>query len=85
MCARLRAVGRIPPVTPITHETWSGGRSTPMCSSGSRFARWPESKHSCSGRIEHSFIASSSATIVSNEFSNTALNTKSRRRREYFA
>ena len=85
MCARLRAVGRIPPVTPITHETCSGGLSTPMSSSGSRFARCPESKHSCSGRMPRSFIASSSAMIVSNEFSNTALKTKSLRRREYFA
>ena len=59
--------------------------STPMSSSGSRFARWPESKHSCSGRMPLSFIASSSAMIVSNEFSNTALNTKSLRRREYLA
>ncbi len=56
-----------------------------MSSSGSRFARCPESKHSCSGRIPHSFIASSSARIVSNEFSNTIENTKSLRRREYFA
>ena len=85
MCARLRAVGRIPPVTPITQDTCSGGCSTPMSSSGSRLARWPESKHSCSGRIPSSFIAASSARIVSNEFSNTIENTKSLRRREYFA
>ena len=30
-------------------------------------------------------IALQSSMIVSNEFSNTVLNTKSRRRREYFA
>ena len=85
MWARLRAVGRMPPVTPITQETWSGGSSAPMSSSGSRLARCPESKHSCSGRMPHSFIAPSSARIVSNEFSNTALKTKALRRREYLA
>jgi hypothetical protein len=85
MWARLRAVGRIPPVTPITQETCSGGSSAPMSSSGSRLARWPESKHSCSGLTPASRIAPSSARIVSNEFSNTAWNTKSLRRREYFA
>ena len=46
---------------------------------------WPESKHSCSGLIPDSRIAVQSSMIVSNEFSNTALNTKSLRRREYFA
>ena len=56
-----------------------------MSSSGSSEATWPESKHSCSGRIPHSTIVDSSAPIVSNEFSNTALNTKSLRRDEYFA
>ena len=56
-----------------------------MSSSGSSDATWPESKHSCSGRIPHSTIASSSAPMVSNEFSNTALKTNSRRRDEYFA
>jgi hypothetical protein len=48
-------------------------------------ARWPESKHSCSGRIPCSFITSRSEPIVSNEFSKTAEKTNSRRRREYFA
>ena len=85
MWARLRAVGRMPPITPITHETCSGGCSAPMSSSGSRLARWPESKHSCSGRIPHSFMQSSSARIVSKLFSNTIENTNSLRRREYFA
>ena len=56
-----------------------------MSSSGSSDATCPESKHSCSGRIPHSTIGSSSAVMVSNEFSNTALNTKSFRRVEYFA
>src|SRR5688572_32546965 len=53
-------------------------------SSGSRLARCPESKHSCSGLMPLSFMAASSAMIVSKEFSKTALNTKSRRRGEYF-
>ena len=48
-------------------------------------ATCPESKHSCSGRMPSSTIASSSAWIVSNEFSNTSLKTKSFRRDEYFA
>ena len=56
-----------------------------MSSSGSSDATWPESKHSCSGRMPASTIAASSAPIVSNEFSKTALNTKSLRRAEYFA
>ena len=85
MCATLRAVGRIPPVTPITNETCSGGFKTPMSSSGSSDATCPESKHSCSGRIPAATIPSSSARIVSNEFSNTAAKTKSLRRAEYFA
>ena len=78
-------MGRIPPVTPITQEICSGGLSSPMSSSGSRLARWPESKHSCSGLMPASRIAVQSSMIVSNEFSNTALNTKSPRRGEYFA
>jgi hypothetical protein len=85
MCATLRAVGRMPPVTPITNETCSGGASAPMSSSGSSEATWPESKHSCSGRIPDSVIAVRSARIVSKEFSKTAANTKSFRRGEYFA
>ena len=56
-----------------------------MSSSGSSDATCPESKHSCSGRIPTETIPSSSARIVSNEFSNTAANTKSRRRAEYLA
>ena len=85
MWATLRAVGRMPPVTPITNDTDSGGASTPMSSSGSSEATCPESKHSCSGRIPAETIPSSSARIVSNEFSKTAANTKSLRRDEYFA
>ena len=85
MWATLRAVGRMPPVTPITNDTCSGGFSAPMSSSGSSDATCPESKHSCSGRMPCSTIASSSAPIVSNEFSNTALKTKSLRRAEYLA
>ena len=57
MCARFLALGRIPPVTPITHDTWSGSDSSPMSISGSRLATCPESKHSCSGRMPSSFIA----------------------------
>ncbi len=57
ICARLLAVGRMPPVTPITHEIWSGSFSRPMSSSGSRLATWPASKHSCSGLMPSSFIA----------------------------
>ena len=79
------AVGLMPPVTPITQDTWSGSDSSPMSISGSRFATCPESKHSCSGRMPSSFIASMNSMIMSNEFSNTALKTKSLRRREYFA
>ena len=56
-----------------------------MSSSGSSDATCPESKHSCSGRMPASTIPSSSARIVSNEFSNTAAKTKSLRRAEYFA
>ena len=85
MWARLRAVGRMPPVTPITAETCSGGCSAPMSSSGSRLATWPESKHSCSGRMPHSFIAPSSAWISSKLLSKTNENTNALRRREYFA
>ena len=46
---------------------------------------WPASKHSCSGLIPSSRIAVRNSMIVSNEFSNTALKTKSLRRVEYFA
>ena len=85
MWARLRALGRMPPVTPITHEICSGSRSRPMSSSGSRLATCPVSKHSCSARMPSSFISVRNAMMVSNEFSNTALNTKSLRLLEYFA
>ena len=85
MCARFSGVGLIPPVTPITQDTWSGSDSSPMSISGSRFATCPESKHSCSGRMPNSFIAVTNSMIVSNEFSNTILNTKSLRLAEYFA
>ena len=85
MCERFFTVGRIPPVTPITQDTWSGSETRPMSSSGSRFATCPESKHSCSGRMPSSFIAVRNSIIVSNEFSNTVLKTKSFRFEEYFA
>jgi hypothetical protein len=85
MCARLRGVGRMPPVTPITQSICSGSDSRPMSISGSRLATWPESKHSCSGLIPISFMAVRNSTIVSKEFSKTALNTNSLRRAEYFA
>ena len=85
MWARFFALGRIPPLTPMTQDTWSGGVRTPMSSSGSRLAMWPESKHSCSGLIPASFIALVRVMMVSKEFSNTAWKTKSLRRREYFA
>ena len=75
----------MPPVTPITSEICSGGVSRPMSSSGSRLATCPASKHSCSGWIPSSFISVMNSMIVSNEFSNTALKTKSLRRREYLA
>ena len=81
----LRGVGRMPPVTPITSEICSGSSSSPMSSSGSRLATWPESKHSCSGLIPSSFIAVRNSMIVSKLFSNTALKTKSLRRALYFA
>ncbi len=48
---------------------------------GSRFARWPVSKHSCSGRMPSSTIAVRKVLIVSKLFSKTVLNTKSPRRR----
>ena len=85
MTARLRGFGRMPPLTPITHEICSGSASRPMSISGSRFATCPASKHSCSGRMSSSFIASRNSMMVSNEFSKTALNTKSLRLAEYFA
>ncbi len=85
MSARLRAVGGMPPVTPMTHETWSGGARRSMSSSGASEPTWPTSKHSCSGLIPSSFIAPRSSTISSKGFANTAWNTKSLRLREYFA
>ena len=56
-----------------------------MSTSGSSEPTCPRSKHSCSGLIPCSFIASSSATISSNGFAKTIENTKSWREREYFA
>ncbi len=85
IAARLRAVGGTPPSTPMTQETWSGSRSTPLCTSGSSEPTWPRSKHSCSGLIPSSFIASSRAMISSNGLAKTNENTNSRREREYFA
>ena len=49
IAARLRAVGGMPPTTPITQSTCSGVFSTPMSISGARLPTWPMSKHSCSG------------------------------------
>ena len=51
IAARLRAVGGMPPTTPITQSTCSGCVSTPMSISGARLPTWPMSKHSCSGLI----------------------------------
>ena len=85
IAARLRAVGGTPPSTPITHDTCSGGCSTPLWTSGSSEPTWPRSKHSCSGLMPSSFIASSRAMISSNGFAKTIENTNSRRLREYFA
>ncbi len=45
----------------------------------------PVSKHSCSALMPSSFMAVRNSMIVSKLFSNTALNTKSLRRVEYFA
>ena len=81
----LRALGRMPPLTPITSDTCSGSASSSMSSSGSRLAMWPASKHSCSGLMPSSRIAFRNSMIVSKLFSNTALKTKSLRRREYLA
>ena len=52
------------------------GASEPTC---------PRSKHSCSGLMPSSFIASRKVMMVSNEFSKTVLKTKSLRFEEYFA
>src|SRR5271165_181505 len=76
IAARLRAVGGMPPVTPITQSTCSGVFSTPMSISGARLPTWPMSKHSCSGLMSSSFIASSSSMISSKGLENTILNTK---------
>ena len=75
----------MPPVTPITQETCSGSFRIPMSISGSRFATWPASKHSCSALMPSSFITVRNSMIVSNEFSKTALKTNSLRFFEYFA
>ena len=56
-----------------------------MSTSGSREPTWPRSKHSCSGLMPSSFIASSRAMISSKGFANTAWNTNALRVREYFA
>ena len=56
-----------------------------MSISGSRFATWPASKHSCSALMPSSFITVRNSMIVSNEFSKTALKTNSLRFFEYFA
>ena len=85
MCCTFLALARMPPLTPITHETCSGSFSSPMSISGSRLAMWPESKHSCSGLMPSSFISLTKVMIVSNEFSKTAWKTKSLRRDEYLA
>ena len=63
IAARLRAVGGMPPTTPITQSTCRGVCSTPMSISGARLPTWPTSKHSCSGLMPSSFIASSSSMI----------------------
>ena len=85
IAARLRALGGMPPVTPMMQSTCSGGCSTPMSISGSSEPTWPMSKHSCSGLMPSSFIASSSATISSKGLAKTILKTKSLREREYLA
>ena len=56
-----------------------------MSTSGASEPTWPRSKHSCSGLIPSSFIASSSSMISSNGLANTSLKTKSLRLLEYFA
>ena len=56
-----------------------------MSTSGASEPTWPTSKHSCSGLIASSFIASSSSMISSNGLAKTVWKTKSLRWREYFA
>ena len=56
-----------------------------MSTSGASDPTWPTSKHSCSGLMPSSFIASSSAMISSNGLANTVWKTNSLRRDEYFA
>ena len=85
IAARLRAVGGMPPTTPITQSTCSGVCSTPMSISGASEPTWPMSKHSCSGLMPSSFIASSSSMISVNGFAKTMSNTNALREREYFA
>ncbi len=85
IAARLRAVGGIPPTTPITQSTCSGVFRTPMSISGSRLPTWPMSKHSCSGLMPSSFIASSSSMISEKGLAKTMLKTNSLREREYLA
>ena len=85
IAARLRAVGGMPPTTPITQSTCSGVFKTPMSISGASEPTWPMSKHSCSGLMSSSFIASSSSTISSNGLAKTILKTNCFLDREYFA
>src|SRR5581483_4150810 len=85
IAARLRAVGGMPPTTPITQSTCSGVRSTPMSISGASEPTWPTSKHSCSGLMPSSFIASSSSMISVKGLAKTMSNTNALREREYLA
>ncbi len=86
IAARLRAVGGILPVTPMTQSTCSrAARSTPMPSNGAGDPTWPTSKHSHLGRIASSSIASSSSTTSSKALANTAEKTNALRVDEYFA
>ena len=85
IAARLRAVGGMPPTTPITQSTCSGVCSTPMSISGASEPTWPMSKHSCSGLMPSSFIASSSSMISLNGLAKTMSNTNPLREREYLA
>ena len=55
----------IPPSTPTMKENCSGGRSSPMSSSGQIPCVCPVSKHSSSGFTPASFIARKSFVIFS--------------------
>ena len=86
MWARLRAVGRMPPVTPITHETCSGGCEQPHVEQRVEVRDVAGVEALVLGPdAELVHRARAASMIVSNEFSNTALKTNSLRRREYFA